>query len=163
MADSVRNILRSLSATKPRTLEWKPIFILYLKRTLILTTYGKGINMGLIKIYWGLIMIYWGLIMTTLLVFKIMQQLQFHWAGHGDGRRRRRRGGRRVRRPAARSQQDGAEEGGHGLVIVFGPGWHFNKKQFGLSCGLKNGLRFHFDSVTCPVSPAAYFNTLYAI
>ena len=29
------------------------------------------------------------------------------------------------------------------------PGWQFNWLKFGLSFGLKNGLRFHFDSVTC--------------
>ena len=28
-------------------------------------------------------------------------------------------------------------------------GRRFNRKQFGLSFGLKNGLRFHFDSETC--------------
>ena len=28
-------------------------------------------------------------------------------------------------------------------------GRRFNRKQFGLSFGLKNGLRFNFDSVTC--------------
>ena len=29
------------------------------------------------------------------------------------------------------------------------PGRRFNRKTFGLSFGLKNGLRFHFDSETC--------------
>ena len=29
------------------------------------------------------------------------------------------------------------------------PGAQLNRKNFGLSFGLKNGLRFHFDSETC--------------
>ena len=28
-------------------------------------------------------------------------------------------------------------------------GWQFKRKHFGLSFGLKNSLRFHFDSMTC--------------
>ena len=37
------------------------------------------------------------------------------------------------------------------VKIGFGQdaGWQFNWLKFGLSFGLKNGLRFHFDSVTC--------------
>ena len=30
-----------------------------------------------------------------------------------------------------------------------GSGRRFDRKKFGLSFGLKNGLRFHFDSMTC--------------
>ena len=29
-------------------------------------------------------------------------------------------------------------------------GAQFNRKMFGLNFGLKNSLRFHFESVTCP-------------
>ena len=35
------------------------------------------------------------------------------------------------------------------LAGLFRSGTQFNRKQFGLSFGLKNGLKFHFDSVTC--------------
>ena len=37
-----------------------------------------------------------------------------------------------------------------------GPVRQFNKQNFGLSFGLKNGLRFHFDSETCLTYP--FFN-----
>ena len=57
----------------------------------------------------------------------------------------------------------GHERGGHetkGSVVVLDPstmappplvssGRRFNRNIFGLSFGLKNGLRFHFDSETC--------------
>ena len=39
-----------------------------------------------------------------------------------------------------------------GLLLKVYPGkagWQFNWLKFGLSFGLKNGLRFHFDYVTC--------------
>ena len=36
------------------------------------------------------------------------------------------------------------------------PGWQFNRIKFGYSFVLKNGLRFHFDSVTCLNYP--FFN-----
>ena len=32
---------------------------------------------------------------------------------------------------------------------VYTPGTQFNRKKIGLSFGLKNRLRFHFDSETC--------------
>ena len=47
----------------------------------------------------------------------------------------------------------GPDPGGHRARRVdqvgAEPGWQFNSKHLGLSFGLKIGLRFHFDSVTC--------------
>ena len=42
-------------------------------------------------------------------------------------------------------------------------GWKFNKKKFGLSFGLKNGLRFHFDSVTCLNYPLMNYFLVYRV
>ena len=35
--------------------------------------------------------------------------------------------------------------------------WQFYRKEVGLSFGLKNGLRFHFDTVTFLYYPFVYF------
>ena len=41
------------------------------------------------------------------------------------------------------------------------PGWQFNRNNFGLSFGLKNSLRFHFDSLTCLNYPFFNFFLVY--
>ena len=46
--------------------------------------------------------------------------------------------------PAARTQTSGTS-----TVWLRCTGWQFNGNFLGLSSGLKNGLRFHFDFVTC--------------
>ena len=43
------------------------------------------------------------------------------------------------------------------------PGWQFNRNINGLSFGLKNGSRFHFDSVTCLIYPFLNFLLVWGI
>ena len=42
-----------------------------------------------------------------------------------------------------------SDEEKEGTFTHLDTGWQFNRTKFGLSFGLKNGFRFHFDSVTC--------------
>ena len=53
----------------------------------------------------------------------------------------------RHRRPSQQHREalpEGGVVAGHRPRL---PGWRFNRNNLGLSFGLKNGLRFHFDSV----------------